>query len=1348
MKFKSGIKVVLSALIGLLILLLWEPSVFALDPAKSITQYRHRAWKTEEGLPQLSVQAIIQTRDGYLWIGTQEGLVRFDGVRFTVFDKQNTPGLKNSSINALLDGKDGSLWIGTSGGLTRLKDGRFTTYGSQQGLGHDLVYGLEEDREGNLWVATFGGGLSRFRDGKWTAYTVKEGLASNFVTSVRGDRDASLWIATNNGVTRLKDGKFTTLTTRDGLAHNSVFAIYEDRNGNIWIGTAGGLNLWRNGKIGLYTTRHGLSGNEVRSIYEDRDGNLWIGTEGKGLNRFRGGTFSSLTTREELSDDFVYSLYEDREGNLWVGTYGGGLNRLSDGKFVTYSTTEGLPENLVRPIFQSHDGSIWIGTQKGGLTHFMDERFTTYTTKDGLAHNGVRAIAEERNGALWIGTSGGGLSRFRDGRFTTYTTKEGLANDYVQALTISRDGSLWIGTRGGGLSHYQKGRFTNYSTREGLSDAVVRTILESRDGSLWITTTDGLNQFRDGRITTYTTGNGLSHDHTYSLHEDRAGVLWVGTFGGGLNRFKDGRFTSYTTKAGLFDDVAFQILEDDDDNLWVSCNKGIYRVSKRELEAFDRGEVNRINCTAYGTADGMKSAECNGTSQPAGVKTTDGRLWFPTVKGVATIDPRNHFSNDLPPPVVIESLLVNQQPHSLTGILELSPDQRDLEIDYAGLSYVAPQKVLFKYKLEGFDKDWVESGTRREAFYTNLPPGNYRFQVMACNNDGVWNQAGAAFEFYLKPHFYQTGWFYTLCVLSLILASVGVFRFRIRQLRVREQQLSRLVDERTAEMQAEILDRKRAEQALRDSEQHLRTVIEATPDCVKIMASDGTLLQMNRAGLEMVEAESPDEILGKSVYGLIMPEFREAFCALNESVCQGHKGGLEFEITSLKGTRRWMAMEAVPFNHPAQEGLVQLAITRDITEQKWAGEALCQAKEAAEAANCAKSEFLANMSHEIRTPMNGILGLTSLALDTELTPQQHEFLTLVNTSAESLLTIINDILDFSKIESGKFTLDPVEFNLTACLQEAIQMLAFRALEKELQLRHHIASDIPATLIGDPVRLRQIVINLVGNAIKFTAAGEIAINIAADSWKEEEITLHFSIRDTGIGIPPEKQKAIFEAFTQADGSTTRQYGGTGLGLTICRRLVEMMDGELWVESLMGEGSTFHFTALLAAPSAVTVQPVDANTPFQAASYGIARPLHQLRILLAEDNVINRKIAILMLEKKGCQVLFACNGREALDALERETPDLILMDVQMPEMDGLEATGAIRRKEAITGGHIPIIAMTAHAMKGDRERCLAAGMDGYVTKPIKADELFGAITNQLQLQSDAERSALEDSLTCVG
>lgn len=774
---------------------------FALNPKKAITQYSHNVWQAEDGLPQNSVNAMVHTQDGYLWLGTQEGLVRFDGVRFRVFNNKNTKGIRNSYVTALCVDKEGSLWIATNGGgLSQLKDGRFTTHSTDEGLSSRIVRSVYGSKDGSLWVGTGGEGLNLFKDGRFTTYSTKDGLPSNDVLAVYEDQKGTLWIGTEGGgLGRFKDGIFTVFTTKEGLSSNVVLSLYEDREENLWIGTrGGGLNRFKDGQFTLYTTKDGLTNNNVMTVREDRDGNLWIGTNGGGLNRFADGIFTSFTTKEGLSSDIVSSLWgEDKEGSLWIGTNGGGLNRLRDGKFLTYTTQEGLANNRVRPIYESHDGSVWIGTEGGGLNRLKDGRFTTYTTRDGLAGNDVRAIYEGRDGSLWIGTSGG-LNRLKDGVFTTYTTKNGLVNDYVRALYEDEEGTLWIGTNGG-LNQLNDGVFTTYTTKNGLPNNVVRTIYQTRKGSLWVGTNGGLNRFKDGMLTPFIPKDELSGQIVLSLYEDKSGTLWIGTNGVGLYRFKEDRLTAFTTKEGLFDDNVFQILEDGQENLWMSCNRGVFRVSRQELDDFAAGRISSITSIAYGAADGMKSGECDHAS-PGGFKTRDGKLWFATIRGVVVIDPSKIAVNRVIPPVAIEEFIVDRNAIELRKGTHLSAGSKNFEFHYAGLSLLAPEKVKFKYKLEGFEKEWIEAGTRRVAYYTNIPPGEYHFKVMVCNNDGVWNEAGASFAFYLKPFFHQTPYFYFLCAIGLVLLGVGSVRFRVKQLKAHERDLDLLVEERTKEL--------------------------------------------------------------------------------------------------------------------------------------------------------------------------------------------------------------------------------------------------------------------------------------------------------------------------------------------------------------------------------------------------------------------------------------------------------------------------------------------------------------------------------------------------------------------
>jgi ligand-binding sensor domain-containing protein/two-component sensor histidine kinase len=803
----------------------------ALDKAKSIIQYNHKVWRTEDGLPQNTVRAILQTREGYVWLATEDGLVRFDGIRFVVFDRHNTRQIKSNSIQVLYEDREGNLWVGTDGGLARCKDGAFTAYSTADGLSSDNVGSIYEDREGNLWVGTTGG-LNRLNQGRVAAYTIKDGLPASSIRTIFEDRQGNLWVGTTGGLARQTGGKFTTYTVndglpannvgviyeardsdlwfgttgglallkgdgfiaytnREGLSNNFVWAVHEDGEGNLWVGTDGGLNRFKDGRFITYTTRDGLSDNSVWSIYEDGSGSLWLGTPG-GLTRLKGGQIDSYTTREGLSNNVVLSLCEDREGSLWVGTETGGLNLFKDRKFSTYTTRDGLPADMIWTVYIGRDGGLWVGSQGGGLSHLDGGKIATYTTRDGLASNIVRAICEDKEGGLWVGTPDG-LSKMENGRFITYTVLDGLSSNAIWAIHEDGEGALWVGTLGG-LSRMKDGKFTVYTAQEGLPDDSVLAIDSGDDNALWIgTRSGGLSLLKDGRFKTYTVDDGLSDNSVRALYEDEDGALWVGTRRGGLRRFKDGKFTVYSSKEGLFDDCVFQILEDGNGSLWMSGTKGVFAVSKNDLNDFADGRIHSITSVSYGTADGMESRECNG-GQPAGCRGRDGKLWFPTTKGVAMIDPENMRINEEPPPVVIEQVIADEESLDPSRKAELTPGLYRLEFQYTGLSFIAPEKVRFKYKLEGFDKDWVDANNRRVAYYTSIPPGDYTFRVKACNNDGVWNERDASFGFYLKPHFYQTYWFYIALAALAGLIGWGLYRLRLRQLKA---QFSTVLAERS-----------------------------------------------------------------------------------------------------------------------------------------------------------------------------------------------------------------------------------------------------------------------------------------------------------------------------------------------------------------------------------------------------------------------------------------------------------------------------------------------------------------------------------------------------------------------
>jgi diguanylate cyclase (GGDEF)-like protein len=764
-------------------------SAAALDPQKALTQYGLDAWT--EGLPQLSLHAVVQTPDGYLWIGTQQGLARFDGVRFTNFDTRNTPGLLSNLISSLLVDRAGRLWIGTwAGGLSRLQQGRLVTFGTEDGLPSKVVHALLETQAG-LYVGT-DEGLSVLRGQRFEAVA---GLAHQTVKALHQDPHGRLWIGTDGGgLFVMENGRVSRFVSSGPPLHPRVRALITDRQGRLWVGTDGGVYRVEGRTVRHFSVQDGLGTNVVRSILEDRDGNLWVGGFG-GLHRLRGERFERLSARDGLTGEIVYSIFEDREGSLWLGTIGGGLDRLGEGKVVTYTVREGLPSDLVRGILEDRQGTLWVGTD-AGLARRHGGSFSTLTTKDGLPHDSVFALAEDRHGGIWVGTRGG-LARRSESSFRRYTTKDGLRDDFVRAILEDREGNLWIGTEGG-LCRMTAGRFQSFGP--GPLAKPIFSISQDKEGTVWVSTFGaGLVRWQGGQSKTYTTKDGLPSDVVRFAHEDRDGDLWIGT-DGGLALREGERFRSFTSREGLPDEALHEVVEDLAGGLWFGSNRGIFSLRKRQILDVARGRAPRLEAMLLDSADGMRTSECNGDFMPAGARARDGRLYFPTVKGLAMVDAAHIQKNREPPPMVVESALCDGNPFEAGAAIP--PGGEKIEIRYAALSFLSPQRVRFKYRLLGFDHDWTEAGNRREAFYTNLRPGRYVFQVQGANADGVWNRAGASLSFDIVPRFYQTVFFYPAVAVGVLgLLWVGD-RWRLRRIKAHEDELARLVAERTAELAA------------------------------------------------------------------------------------------------------------------------------------------------------------------------------------------------------------------------------------------------------------------------------------------------------------------------------------------------------------------------------------------------------------------------------------------------------------------------------------------------------------------------------------------------------------------
>jgi ligand-binding sensor domain-containing protein/signal transduction histidine kinase len=738
--------------------------------------YIVRAWGTGDGLPQNTVTAIVQTRDGYLWLGTFGGLVRFDGLTFTVFDPGNSPGLASARITSLHEDSQRVLWIGTEAGLTKLELGRFTSYTTKDGLLSGVIAVLVDQR-GRLWAGTEGG-LTRFDRPRISMQSRAVFPIDTY--ALAESPTGEIWVGARTSVVRFRDDDTTELLSAPGT--HPFRALLFDRQGTAW---AGGNELWRwNGSrfdvvpLPLPSRVRG----PITALAQDRSGTFWVGATGAAwYSRDDNAAFVQATG---LSDRSVNALLGDSVGNVWIGTQIGGLDRLKRRHVVSY------PRESIGPIVDDGADGVWIGGTCGGLLHFTGGRFVAHDL--GTLNHCIWALYRDADGTVWIGSTAGGLTRFKDGRATSYLKKDGLLSDTVIGVARDRDGMLWIGTPNG-LNRWDGSAFTRYQAAQGLSHDV-SAIMQDRHGALWLGGLGGLSRFADGRFTHFTTAQGLSHDHVRAIHEDADGVLWIGTYGGGLNRFKGGRFTTIGIREGLPDAAVSRIIEDARGNFWMSGNKGVYRVARSQLNDFADGRISYVTAVVYGTADGMVIDETNG-GQPAGWQTPDGKLWFPTIKGLVGIDPVTEPA--AAPPVYVERTVVAGQSLEAEALSRLGPGIADAEFHYTAIDLKAAEKTRFRYRLNGENGAWIDAGTRRVAYFTNLRPGSYTFEVIATNSDGVWGTTPARVSLVVIPFWWQRT--ETIVAALFLLVAVTGFVVRYATLRRARARVAELERERALE---------------------------------------------------------------------------------------------------------------------------------------------------------------------------------------------------------------------------------------------------------------------------------------------------------------------------------------------------------------------------------------------------------------------------------------------------------------------------------------------------------------------------------------------------------------------
>ena len=1334
------------------------------------------------GLSENNVLCVLQDSRGFMWMGTRDGLNKYDGYKFTWYRNEagNPHSISNNFITSILEDSRGNIWVGTNGGglncYNRAKD-KFTRFthnnNKTNSISGNLVTCLAEDHLGQLWVGTNKTGLNILNTatGHFTLFTgnavYQQELSNAIVTAVLEDSAHNIWAAIyGGGLYQFQPGNqsVTAFRNKPGDSHSisddRVYRLFCDSHQRLWVGTdGGGLNRFD------YTTRrfhhyyhlpgnsNSLAADAVYAIGEDVQGAIWIATENGGLSILDASTenFTNYVHDDlddnSLSNNSVYTTYRDRKGNMWLGTFSGGIDIYNRDyhQFTHYthnSNRGSLSNNYVLCLVEDSKKRIWIGTDGGGLNLF-DQQTKTFSqlhhqpgNTNSLGGEYVLSVCEDSQGNLWTGFWGDGITVYNPEKKTFRHFRNNpadptsLSNNNAWCIYEDNEKNIWVGTHGEGLERYDPatGGFIHYKQNKAQSGSInsniIHMITEDSRGNLWIATDEGgLNYFnkKTNLFSSFIhsdTKNSISNNSLLSLLRDKKDNLWIGTMDG-LNYFntKTQQFSVYTIENGLPNNSVFGLLEDDNNHLWISTNRGVASI-----------DLSSRVVKKYSTADGLQSNEFK---DHAFLKSSSGRYYFGGINGFNEFIPDSIKSNPFEPPLVITSLQVFnknvpisansstagtlQQSITETKQVALPYSSTVISFEFASLNYTSAEKKQYAYMLKGFDKDWNYIGTERKATYTKLDPGTYTFMVKGLNNDGAWSEKITTLQLTIVPPFWLTWWFRLLVAVAIAAAIVVFFRTRVHSFKAQQKKLKHLVNERTG----------------------------------------------------------------------------------------------------------------------------QLAIA--IEKEK-------KSRVAAEAANKAKSVFLATMSHEIRTPMNGIIGMSALLSQTSLSAEQRNYTETILHCGENLVTVINDVLDFSKIESGKLELEEKDFCLRTCVEEVLDVFAPKAAQTGLDLIYHIDPGVPAFITGDATRLRQVLINLVGNAVKFTQQGEVFIKVSALATAGNANALQFEVRDTGIGIAADKLERLFKAFSQVDSSTTRKYGGTGLGLVISEKLVGLMGGTLTVESEPHKGSVFSFSiqartaaaVLPAAPAgeaihlagkkvlvaddnqtnrtilqkqlsqwllvpvmagsgAEALRMVETGVPFdlvitdmhmpgmdgleltkkikqlhpplpvillsslgnemakmdalhfsamlpkpvklhllQAAlensfrTVKIAAPpapvaeelpgdlaaQYPMRILIAEDNPINQQLAMIVLTRMGYQPELAENGIEALEKLREQRFDLVLMDVQMPEMDGLEAARLIRtemKEQPI------IIAVTANAMQSDKEDCLQAGMDDYISKPFKPQEI---------------------------
>lgn len=1314
----------------------------SLDPLKKISQYVFQRWTMDDGLPSNSVRAFAQTTDGYLWLGTYGGLVRFDGITFSSFNRDNTPQFKHNKVNTLLAGKDGDLWIGTNDdGLLYYKRGKFLKYSSQDGLESDNVRCLLMNERGYLFIGT-DRGVTVFDNKTMSPLSTVKKIPR--VNALYETPDGTVWIGSEvEGLFSFKNGKFRAYKNLSGFPAKRIVGLQEDKEGCLLIATfAYGLFRYNSGTFTNVLRFDNVAIERMYNLFKDRAGSIWLATN-DGMCRYYNKKIDLLDDENLIGDKRIRAFFEDREGNLWVASYNGGLCVIKEGHLVSITRDEGMPKNHVWSVYNDSKDRIWLGFGPSGISRIEnDGNITNYSINEGLPDYNVRCFSEDRAGNLWIGTTGG-IIRFNNDKFKTiYDTTNGLPDNHVRCLLepSNEPGTILAGLTEGGIVRLNENQNSIQSVFAGssLDSATCNWIVEDKTnaGLIWIGANGGLIRLQGDNYSLITISEGLPVNHLRAGYSDPDGLLWLGTDGGGicLYRNETNSFKTFNTSDGLLDDSIWSVIIDEHSMVWMSCDRGIFSIHKQDFLEYQKGKMGILKPTLYGKSDGMKSTECNSSGNPVAFRPMDKTIWYPTTVGAVIIKPGKKRRKTLPPTVHMEDIQINRQSVRLAKtfegkVLKLDADSKDFEFHYTALNYSNPLGIRFKYKLDGHDGDWVNAGTRRSAYYSNLSPGKYIFNVMAVNSEGVWNVNKAEAGFYLPPRFYQTWWFQILSILVLIFIMYSGYKIRVRNIEARNQQLLKEIRERITSQKETA---------------HLRNLLQNMIDFMpSIMIGVDNHGQVNHWNLE---AEKSMGISAKKAYGRkledVFPpfavEFKDIIPALKEE-----KSVIKKRITVKENARektgtRYFDVTIYPLN--ASDGTGAVIRIDDVTESQIKDAQLRQAQKMESVGILA-----GGLAHDFNNILSGILGTLSMAKH-RLNKHGHidkdkllEFFSMMGECGSRATSMVKQLLTLSREQPLTFL--PVDLNKTV---KHVMKICENSLHKSVKLCPEF-HEKPSMVKADPAQIEQVLLNLCINADHAMTlmhkddenwGGRLTVSLKQISPSKEFLTKHpeaeekeywqLSVADEGIGMDSETAAKIFTPFyTKKEKSQ-----GTGLGLSMAYNIVKQHNGFINFKSQPGKGTTFYIYLPIFMEKSRQLGKQNTDTEILMGE-GL--------ILVADDEKIMRKIARFVLKECGYNVITVENGKQCVQEFKKRRKEIraVLLDMAMPEMSGKEAYFLMKQMEP----NVKVLLASGSRKDSRIDDVLQSGCGGFIQKPFTMSKLSIALHQIIYGKSEPKYTSVQ-------